>query len=118
MTPAEILAPVLEAALPGVNVYASPATSIKAPALVLRPDDPWIVPGPALGALTEAYLAIAVAPAGDPRSGMDTLRTILLEAIEALPPDWAHRSTGRPVLDESTGVPMLAAAARLMYAAG
>ena len=97
------------------NVYAAPGSSIKAPAVVLRPDDPWIRPGPALGMLSEGWLAVAVAPAGDPKSGMDTLRSLLLGVIEALPEGWQLRDTGRPIVDESTGVPMLAAACRLTY---
>lgn len=117
-TPAEELAPILEAALPNVNVYPAPASSIKAPALVLRPDEPWLRPGRALGQLTEGWLAIAVAPAGDPRSAMDTLRTTLLVVIDELPDGWALLEVGRPLVDESTGSPMLAAAARLTYAVG
>lgn len=108
----------LEVALEDVNVYAAPTNSVKAPAVVLRPDDPWIRPGPALGTLTEGWLAVAVAPAGDPRSGMDTLHTILLGVIDALPEGWSIRDVGRPLVDESTGVPVLAAAARLSYAVG
>lgn len=118
MTPGEGLAAVLEGELVDVNVYAAPTLSVKAPAIVLRPDDPWIRPGPAFGTLTEGWLAVAVAPAGDPRSGMDTLHTLLLGVIEALPDGWALRDVGRPLVDESTGVPVLAAAARLSYAVG
>lgn len=117
-TPAEELAEVLEAALPDVNVYAAPTLSIRAPAVVLRPDEPWLRPGRALGQLTEGYLAVAVAPAGDPRSGMDTLRSTLLAVIDELPEGWSLRDVGRPLLDESTGTPVLAAAARLSYAVG
>lgn len=108
----------IEAELVEVNVYAAPTLQIKAPALVLRPDEPWIRLGPALGTLSENWLAVAVAPAGDPRSGMNTLHTILLEVIEALPAGWSLRDVGRPLLDESTGMPVLAAAARLSYAVG
>jgi hypothetical protein len=100
------------------NVYPAPVGSIKAPAVVLRPDDPWIRPGPAMGTLTEGWLAIAVAPAADPRSGMNTLYSLLLGVVDALPAGWALRDTGRPIVDESTGVPMLAAACRLTYAVG
>jgi hypothetical protein len=115
-TPGDELAAVLVLEL-NANVYPAPVSSIKAPAVVLRPDDPWIRPGRTLGALTEGWLAIAVAPAGDPRSGMDTLRSLLLGVIDALPEGWALTNTGRPIVDESTGVPMLAAAARLVYSA-
>lgn len=118
VTPAEELAPILEEALPGANVYPAPTSSVKAPAIVLRPDEPWIRPGRALGQLSEQWLAVAVAPAGDPRSGMDTLRSLLLGVIEALPDGWALRDVGRPLVDETTGVPVLAAAARLTYALG
>ena len=116
-TPAEELALVLQLEL-NANIYPAPVTSIKAPAVVLRPDDPWIRPGPALGTISEGWLAIAVAPAGDPKSGMDTLRSLLLGTIDALPAGWALRDTGRPIIDESTGIPMLAAAARLTYMEG
>ena len=115
VTPGEELAAVLVASDYPANVYAYPAGSIKAPALVLRPDEPWMKPGPALGLLSEGWLAVAVAPAGDPRSGMDTLRNLLLELVDTLPAGWAFRETGRPIVDESTGIPMLAAAARLTY---
>lgn len=118
MTPGDELAVVLEAAIPDANVYPAPAQSIKAPAIVLRPDDPWIQLGRTLGAISEGWLAIAVAPAADPVSGMDTLRSLLLATIDALPDGWQLRDTGRPIVDESTGVPMLAAAARLTYAVG
>jgi len=117
-TPGDELADHLESIIPGANIYPAPANQIKPPAIVLRPDDPWIKPGPALGTLSEAWLAIAVVPAGDPRSGMDTLHTLLLDVIDGLPPAWALTDTGRPVVDESTGTPMLAAAARLRYAVG
>jgi hypothetical protein len=118
VTPGEELAAVLVPLMPAVNVYGAPPAMLKAPALVLRPDEPWIRPGRALGALTEQWLAVAVAPAGDPRSGMDTLRSILLGLIDALPAGWALRDTGRPIIDESTGAPVLAAAARLTFAIG
>lgn len=116
-TPGEDLAKVLELEL-NANIYPAPVQSIKAPAVVLRPDEPWIRTGPAMGTLSEGWLAIAVAPAGDPRSGMDTIRSLLLGIIDALPDGWYLRETGRPVVDESTGIPVLAAAARLTYAIG
>lgn len=117
-TAGEGLAIVLVAGGLEANVYPAPMQSIKAPAVVLRPDDPWIRPGPALGTLSEGWLAIAVAPAADPKSGMRTLRDLLGEVLAMLPEGWALRDTGRPVVDESTGVPMLAAAARLTYLVG
>lgn len=118
MTPGEELAAALELELVEVNIYPAPTLSVKAPAIVLRPDEPWFRPGPAFGTLTEAWLAVAVAPAGDPRSAMDTLHTLLVNVIEALPDGWALRDVGRPLIDESTGVPVIAAAARLSYAVG
>jgi hypothetical protein len=114
-TPGEQLAHVLEMAMPTVNVYPSMASQVKAPAVVLVPDDPWFVVGPAFGAFAEHWLAIACVPAADPRSGMDSLHGMLLRIEEVLPPAWALRDIGRPVLDESLGSPMLAAAARLTY---
>lgn len=118
MTPGEALAAVLEEELLEWNVYPSPSDNVKAPAIVLQPDEPWISPGPALGTLTEQWIAMAVVPAADPRSGVGSLRDALLTVIDVLPDDWALRDVGRPLLGESTGVPYLAAGARLTYSVG
>src|SRR5262245_27065720 len=108
-TPAEDLAPLLEAVLPGVNVYPSLTNQVKPPAVVLVPDYLWLEPGPALGMTTEQWLAVAVVPAGDPRSGTAELHRIVLEVVDVLPDGWSLRDVGRPLVDESTGLPMLAA---------
>jgi hypothetical protein len=118
VTPGEELAAVLASALPDWNVYGALTSQVKAPALVLRPDEPWITPGPSLGLLSERWLAVGAVPAADPVSGSRSLHAMLLEVIETLPEGWALRDVGRPLLDESTGVPFLAAAARLTYSLG
>lgn len=110
------LAAAVQLALPAVNVYATPTDKLRAPAVVIRPDDPWMIPGPSLGALSERYLAILVVPAGSPADGLAAIHSMMLALIDALPADFALRDGGRMVVDESTGVPLLAAAVRLAYA--
>jgi hypothetical protein len=109
------LATALEGAELGANVYPAASDQIRAPAIVIRPDDPWITPGPAFGGLTEHYLALAAAPAGDPISAQSTIHGLVTGIVDALPDGFALVDVGAIALDESTGTPLLAARVRLAY---
>jgi hypothetical protein len=101
----------------GLNVYAAPSEKIKAPAVVIRPDTPWLAPS-RFCFDEERYAAVAVVSANTPEDGIAMLRSVLLKIVEALPSPWAWEQAEGPVIDETTGVPFLAARLRLTYSNG
>ena len=101
----------------GLSVYAAPSEKITAPAVVIRPDTPWISPDHFCYDL-ERYTAIAVVTANTPEEGISLLRSILLKIIAALVSPWNWVEAQGPVVDQSTGVPFLAARLRLTYSNG
>jgi hypothetical protein len=108
----------ISSALPsGVSVYFAPANQIVAPAVVLRPDNPWITPRDD-GTFCfdhQRYVAIAVAKAATPRDAVQMMYAIARAVIDNLPAGWRFDSVSSPVLDESTGTAFLAASIRLSY---
>lgn len=116
MTPWDALGAVLTAleGLEGWNVYPTPTNQVSAPAIVLRPDDPWREPH-AYCFDQENYLAIAVVQGATPADGMAKLFEGTNAIIGALQSPWEFVSVGVPVIDESTGVPFIAAPVRLRY---
>lgn len=102
------------------NVYPAPVESITPPAIVLRPGSPWILEAgedrPSWCAIRHAYVAVAIVVASTPSDGQAELMAALL-AIRAAAGDagWTFRDAGAPVVDETTGIPLLAAAANLTY---
>lgn len=98
------------------NVYPTTIEQLEVPALVLRPDEPWIERSGA-GYDLERYVAVAVAPVGDPHSSSIELHRLVHAVADACDQvsGWAWDRSGRIVVDEGTGVPFLAAAVRLIY---
>lgn len=118
-SPSEEFGTLLEAVtLPvGTNIYLAPANQIVAPAIVLRPDTPWMEQSRFCAEL-ERYVAICVVSASTPGDGIALLRTLSLAILSALAPPWDWESVDGPVIDESTGTPFLANRVRLKYANG
>ncbi len=121
-TPSEDLSALLVASesLPvGVSVYGGPTNQIVPPAIVIRPDEPWIEPDAFCRDL-QRYVAIVVVSAASPEDGTNKMYAIaqgvvdaVNEAGEATPWEWV--STGAPIIDESTGTAFLASSVRLKY---
>jgi hypothetical protein len=101
----------------GFNIYPAPAENIVAPAAVIRPDTPWIAPDRMCYDL-ERYAVIVAVTASTPADGIAMLRSVLLKIIAALVSPWNWVEAQGPVVDETTGVPFLAARLRLTYSNG
>lgn len=123
MTPWDQLAEALPSTLPtGVSVYDSPTPQLVPPAVVIRPDNPWVeTPSRGDGGGfcfdRQRYVAVAVVTASTPSSGLRKLYAILWgirQTLDALA-GWEWISMGAPVIDESTGSAYLAAPVRLTY---
>lgn len=110
----ELAAALLADGTLGANVYAAPAEQIAAPAVVLRPDEPWITKG---RPEVERYAAVAVVTASSPAQGIRELHRIIHHIIDAAVPleGWGWAEVGAAIIDESTGSPFLAARVRLEY---
>lgn len=121
-TPSEDLSALLvaSAALPvGISIYGGPTNQIVPPAIVIRPDEPWIEPDAYCRDL-QRYIAIVVVSAGTPEDGTNKMYEVAQGVVEAVneageTTPWAWVSTGAPIIDESTGSAFLAAPVRLQY---
>lgn len=94
-----------------------PRSQVVPPAVVIRPDEPWREPDRFCDD-NQRYVAVAVAAGASPEEGMSTLYDLTSAVIAALPTDWDFVSVGAPVLDESTGVTLIAAPVRLRFRNG
>ena len=101
----------------GTTVLPAPQESITAPALVIRPDNPWLEPDRFCFDL-ERYTVVAVVSANTPTDGIAQLRSMLLTIIAGLVDPWKWIAADGPILDQSLGVPFLAARLRLEYKNG
>lgn len=101
----------------GLSVLGAPEESITAPALVIRPDPQWMVPDRFCFDM-ERYNVIAVVSASSPEEGIAMLRSMMLLILSALTSPWDWDQVDGPVVDQSTGVPFLAARLRLKYSNG
>lgn len=101
----------------GLNVYAFPTDKIEPPAIVIRPDSPWMAPD-TFCLEQERYNAVAVVTASTPGDGIALLRLLSLGIINALIPPWDWETVEAPIIDDSTGVPFLANRVRLTYKNG
>ena len=100
----------------GINLYPGLANVVDGPAVLMRPDQPWLE-REAYEHELERYVAIAIVAAATPDEAMEQLH-VLVHAIVAncdRVPGWSWDTVGRIVADESTGVPFLVAAVRLTY---
>lgn len=101
----------------GTNLYSAPTKEITVPAIVIRPDSPWMEPATFCLEL-ERYAAVCAVNAATPGDGIALLRSLVLAIIEALVAPWDWESVEGPVIDESTGTPFLACRVRLTYKNG
>lgn len=102
----------------GVSVYPGPASQLVPPAIVIRPDEPWIEDGGSFCDYLEHYVAIAVVSASSPEDGVASLYAIIrgiFTAIDEADSGWSWVNAGLPVIDETTGTAFLAATVRLNY---
>lgn len=100
--------------LEGANVYPAPPSQVHPPAIVLRPSDPWVEPE-GMGWDRENYMAVCVVSASDPASGLRTLYELVGSVIAATDDAFAFASVNSPVIDDSTGTPVLAATVNLIH---
>jgi hypothetical protein len=116
--PWDALADACTATLPeGVSIYSAPTNQLVPPALVIRPDNPWVEVSRDYCLDQQRYVGVAVVTASSPQSGLSKLYAIfwgVREAIKSLE-GWDWVNIGSPVIDESTGSAYLAAPIRLTY---
>ena len=97
------------------SVMQGPISSLEAPAVVLRADEPWVVPQ-AYCHDEQRYAAIAVVSASSPADGEQDLHRLIIELMDNLPEGWRFVSAGMPRVDQSTGTAFLACKMVLLYA--
>ena len=98
----------------GVSIISGPTSQLKPPAVVIRPDNPWLVPSK-FCADEQRYVAIAVVTASTPADGVRKMYAIVKAIKNAVAGSWSWESVTAPVIDETTGTPFLAASVRLKY---
>lgn len=101
----------------GALFYPYPPSALVAPAVVARPDNPWIEPDEWC-TFRERWLLIAVVSAADPPSLMarlEELAVYVVDLVAATAPvtGAAWDRTDTPFLDETLGVPLMTAAAHI-----
>jgi len=107
--------------LGGVNVYWSPPSGpIVAPAIVYRPDQPWIERQATYKVWRELYVAVCVVPASSGPDGVAKLYEMALTLKAALdapdaPAGWDWLGVGGIVEVDQAGLRYLAAAVRLSF---
>lgn len=99
--------------LSGVSVHGV-RSQVQPPAVVIRPDEPWLEPD-TYCVFLQHYVAVIAVTAGTPEDGVDSIYGIALAIVDALPETWEFMSLGSPIIDESTGTAFLAAPVRLQY---
>ena len=123
-TPIEGLAALLVASsdLPtGTSIYSGPTDNLSAPAVVIRPDEPWMEPGNNFCHDLQRYVAIALVVAASPEDGTTRLYRMaqaIIEAVDSAASGWSWVSVGSALVDESTGAAFLAAPVRLQFRNG
>lgn len=110
------LATLLEAADTGANIYPTPEEQVVAPAIVVRPDTPWIGNSDSFWSGEERYAVVALVTASTPGDGLAALHELVHAIMEtAREASWEFDSVTAPVVDETTGTPFLAATVSLIY---
>ena len=113
--PWDTLAGLLQTALPGVNIYPVPEENVSAPAIVIRPDDPWMV-SDAIAYDEERYNAIALVSASDTRDGLRELHELMhTVAHVARSNGFELDEASAPLIDRTTDTPFLASSVSLIY---
>lgn len=101
---------------PTPNLLAGLQATVTAPAIVLRPDTPWVAQGQGYRHHLERYAAVLVASATTPDQAQDELYAMALVVLEAASDEGWDWVTLDPItLDETTGTPLLVAVAHLTY---
>lgn len=104
-----------------VDVHEAPPSQLVVPCIVIRPDNPWMVPSDpdqTFGSIAERYVAMCVVAAGDPISSKDQLRVLVRLARDAGDLRrwrWIETSGIGPV--EDSGIDYLAATVNVTYSA-
>lgn len=101
----------------GLNLYAAPQTKMEAPGILVKPDFQWMGQSSYCNVM-ERYTATAFVTASSPEDGIPMLRLLALAIIGALEAPWDWTAVEGPVIDQSIGVPYLAARVLLTYANG
>ena len=116
-TPWDALASHLVTVLPtGTNIYSTQTSTVVSPAVVIRPDDPWISVTSQSWCIDEQrYLLIAVAGSAEPQDAQIALYAMVQAVIQNLPAGWSFESVGSIILDQSTDTAFLVAPIRLRY---
>ena len=107
----------------GVNVYRyPPAGAIVVPAIVYRPDQPWIDRRASFKVWAENYVAVCIVLASSGQSGIAQLYDMALQIKQAIDSDralsdWEWHGAGGIVRTEQAGLEYLACAVQLTYSA-
>lgn len=113
-------------ALPAIasanTYYAPPVGPIVVPAIVYRPDEPWIERQTTYRVWTERYLAVCVVQAGAGVDAVEKLHGMALALKAAIDTDealagWDWLGAGGIVETEQAGLRYLASAVRLSFSA-
>lgn len=89
-------------------------SQVVAPAVVVRPDEPWLEPDRFCD-YAQRYVAVATVSASTPDEGVVKLQTMVTAIINNLPEGWDWETVGAPIIDESTGTAFLVAPVRLTF---
>ena len=107
----------------GANVYYTPpAGALQVPAVVYRPDEPWIERQQTYKAWVENYAAVCVVAQSAGADGVAMLYALALAVKEAIDGDpalaaWEWRSAGAIVETDQAGITYLACSVRLSFRA-
>ncbi|MGV1029615.1 MAG: hypothetical protein ACOYBU_14025 [Dermatophilaceae bacterium] len=111
-------------AIEGANTYLTPPTgALQVPAVVYRPDQPWIERQQTYKAWVENYVAVCVVNASAGADGVAMLYALALAVKDAIDSDqpamaaWEWRGAGAIVETEQAGTTYLACAVRLSFRA-
>lgn len=89
-------------------------SQLVAPAVVIRPDEPWFEPD-TFCKYAQRYAAVVAVGEASAEDGINRMHTIAVAIIANLPAGWDWESVGSVLLDESTGTAFMAAPVRLVF---
>lgn len=115
--PWDVLAARVVALDPAANVITGPAPAVEPDAIVIRPDEPWLVhTDSGYRHRPERYAALAAARVADPASSLAALYGMVGVILEAASDSgWDWESVSGITLDETTGVPLLVVTTHVTY---
>ena len=101
---------------PTPNLLAGLQATVAPPAIIIRPDTPWIAQGEGFRFELERYAAVLVSAASTPDQAQAELYAMALVVLEAASDQgWDWTALDPITLDETTGTPLLVAVAHLTY---